>query len=716
EEEAIRQQFLAIADRLDAGNALFVAGSKVDGLRRAVDELDDSNPAIIEARVALGKELLRLGDGAGALARFQAALRVEQSMWNAATARGVVDARSNLQAARLKQLLFRLVIASMRMGEESNCVARHQAGSCILPITGDGVHADKTGARTAMSYALQYLQIDPSSLKARWFLNLAAMQAGVYPDDVPAAYLIPPQRFASRADVGRFRDVAPELGINTFDQAGGSITGDLDGDGLIDIVTSTMDPRGPLSYFHNNGDGTFENRTAAAHLTSQLGGLNLTQTDFDNDGRLDILVLRGGWLMAEGRIRNSLLHNNGDGTFTDVTLSAGLAEPALPTQAGAWADYDGDGDLDLFIGNEGQRTDDGTSEIYADNLFRNNGDGTFTDVAAAAGVTNDRYAKGVAWGDYDGDGDPDLYVSNIGLNRFYRNNGDGTFTDVAPQLGVTRPAGRSFATWFFDFDNDGDLDLFVTAYLAQVEDIAADTLGLARGSELWPRLYRNDGDRFSDVTVDAGLDHPSLPMGANFGDINEDGFVDIYLGTGAPAYEALMPNIMYLNRGDSTFTDVTFSGGFGHLQKGHGISFADLDNDGDNDISLQAGGMFPGDRFSNALFVNPGHGHHFLSVQAVGRRSNRAAIGTRLHVRVTTAGGTRSIYRWVTSGGSFGSSSLEQSIGLGDATGIETLEVMWPATGRTQTFHDVPLDAFIRVLEDEEMFERVTKPRLALHR
>ena len=149
--------------------------------------------------------------------------------------------------------------------------------------------------------------------------------------------------------------------------------------------------------------------------------------------------------MEQGHIRNSLLHNNGDGTFTDVTAAAGLAEPALPTQTGVWADYDLDGDLDLYVGNEGKRSQE-ESVLYADNLFRNNGDGTFTDVAVEAGVTNDRYTKGAVWGDYDGDGDPDLYVSNIGLNRLYRNNGDGTFTDVAPALGVTRPAGRSFAT------------------------------------------------------------------------------------------------------------------------------------------------------------------------------------------------------------------------------------------------------------------------------
>jgi hypothetical protein len=561
-----------------------------------------------------------------------------------------------------------------------------------------------------MGYARAYLEAAPDDLKGVWFLNLAAMQAGVYPGGVPERWRIPPERFTSAEATAPFTDVAPALGLDTFDQAGGSIAEDFDGDGRIDLITSTMDPRGSLRYFRNVGDGTFEDRTTAAGLDAQLGGLNAVQTDYDNDGRPDVLVLRGGWLQGQGRIRNSLLRNLGDGTFADLTRAAGLAEPAYPTQTAAWADFDADGDLDLFVGNEGEDRPEG-AVLFPDNLFRNNGDGTFTDVATAAGVAGEGYAKGVAWGDYDGDGDPDLYVSNIGPNRLYRNNGDGTFTDVALQLGVVEPAGRSFATWFFDHDNDGDLDLFVTSYRAEVEDIAADILGRPTRPDLWPILYRNDAGSFTDVTAAAGLGHPSLPMGASFGDLDEDGFLDIYLGTGAPAYEALMPNLMYRNQGDGTFVDVTFAAGLGHLQKGHGISFADFDGDGDADIHLQAGGFFPGDRFANALFENPGHGRRFLAVQAVGTRTNRAALGTRLHLRVASAAGERSLYRWVGSGGSFGASPFEQLFGLGDATGILVLEVQWPAGGGpAQRFTAVPLDAAVRVTEGEDELQVRQRP------
>ena len=697
-EDLVRAEFLAIAQNLEKRGARFIGGPRVGELRRRLGSAVPRSPQAIELRVHLGVELLRLGDSATALTELQKALRI-------------ADGQSILRPPLRQKLLLKLAVAGLRLGEQANCVERHSPLSCILPIAGPGVHTDPAGAQTAMDYARQYLSRDPGDLRAIWFLNLAAMQAGSHPAGVPEPFLIAPERFTPAIAFEPFRNIAHELGIATFDLAGGSIADDFDGDGLTDLLTSSMDPLASLTLLHNDGDGSFADWTRAAGLGSQLGGLNLIHADYDDDGLLDLFVLRGGWLKELGTIRNSLLRHNRDHTFTDVTRAAGLAEPAYPTQTGAWADYDGDGDLDLYIGNEGKDGERGMV-FFPNNLFRNEGDGTFADMAPQAGVTNERYAKGVAWGDYDSDGDPDLYVSNIGPNRLYRNEGDGTFADMAPQLGVTEPGGRSFATWFFDYDNDGDLDLFVVSYLAKVEDIAADLMGRRSKPEHWPRLYRNDGGRFVDVTAAAGLDRPSLPMGANFGDIDEDGFLDIYLGTGAPAFEALMPNIMYRNNADGTFTDITFSGGFGHLQKGHGISFADFDCDGDADLALQAGGFYPGDRFANALFENPGHGRRFVSVKAVGRRSNRAAVGTRIHVRTAGPKGERSFYRWVGMGSSFGGSPLEQSIGLGLASTILYLELDWPSSGVRQRFTEVPLDAFVRAVEGEAVLEIVERPRL----
>ncbi|MFQ5495539.1 MAG: CRTAC1 family protein, partial [Phycisphaerae bacterium] len=342
------------------------------------------------------------------------------------------------------------------------------------------------------------------------------------------------------------------------------------------------------------------------------------------------------------------------------------------------------------------------------------GDGTFTDIADTAGVTNDRYAKGVAAGDYDNDGDMDLYVSNHGENRLYRNNGDGTFTDVAAELKVTEPRQRSFASWFFDYDNDGRLDLFVGGYQATVADLAADYLGKPhRGVS--PCLYHNKGGRFENVAKPMGLDHPYLPMGANFGDLDNDGYLDIYLATGDPGYQTLTPNVMLRNDGGRRFQDVTTAGGFGHLQKGHGVAFADLDNDGDQDIYHQLGGFYPGDRFHNALFLNPGNDNRFLFIELIGTVTNRRAVGVRVKVVVETPDGVTAIHRAVGAVSSFGGSPARQEIGLGRATAIRQVEIWWPVSATRQVFTKVPLDAMIRVTEGRSKFQRVELRRVKLN-
>ena len=376
-----------------------------------------------------------------------------------------------------------------------------------------------------------------------------------------------------------------------------------------------------------------------------------------------------------------------------MTFAAGLGELHYPTQAAGWADYDLDGDLDLFVGNE-------HGELQAPSqLFRNNGDGTFVDVAVEAGVANLRFAKAVSWGDYDGDRYPDLFISNMsqgsaerGTNRLYRNNGDGTFSDVAPQLGLTEPVA-SFPAWFWDYDNDGHLDLYVSSYGGlgvppQVAVVAAGYLGWGHPGEK-ARLYRGDGrGGFTDVAAGAGLQRATLPMGGNFGDIDQDGYLDLYLGTGYPLYEGLMPNVMYLNRA-GRFEDVTFSAGFGHLQKGHGIAFADVSGDGYPEVIAQMGGMYRGDAFANALFENPGFSGRSLVFELRGSRTNRAGVGVRLTVEVLAGGGRRRVHREVGSGGSFGANPLQRyRVGLGelDSGGIEQIEVYWPASDRRMIF------------------------------
>ena len=609
-----------------------------------------------------------------------------------------------------------LAVAYMKQGELRNCVSPEGRLVCALPLDPAYSHEEESSAVMAIETLESLLVHAPESVRYRWLLNVAHMALGTYPDGIPREYLVSPDVFAPEYELERFEEVAADIGIYGVDLAGGSIVEDFDNDGLLDIMTSTWDPAGSLKYYRNEGDGRFSERTEAAGLGGQLGGLNIVQADYDNDGWTDALVMRGGWLLSRGQTRMSLLRNNGDGTFADVTREAGLALPAYPSQSAAWADYDNDGDLDLFSCSESmpEAPEAGAAIIFPSRLFRNDGDGAFTDVASAAGVSNMRYCKGSAWGDYDNDGDPDLYVSNYaGENRLYRNNGDGTLTDAAPELGLTEPL-ESFPTWFWDYDNDGWLDIFVAGYASDIELVAKDYMGLPNDGAR-ARLYRNDGaGGFEDVTEQVGLYRVSQTMGANFGDMDNDGFPDIYLGTGFPAFDALAPNVAYRNNGGRSFSDVTFSAGLGHIQKGHGIAFGDLDRDGDQDIFMQVGGFYPSDGFLNALYVNPGNGSRWLSARLVGVESNRSAIGARIRVTVLEGGARRDIHAVVGSGGSFGASSLEQEIGLGSANAVESLEVYWPTSGARQIFEDVRLNSALEIREDADDYVIRDLPRIEL--
>ncbi len=617
------------------------------------------------------------------------------------------QAENQINRQQVAEITFRLGMSYLRMGETENCCNRFTPESCIMPIRGGGIHTIPDGSRNAIAQFEKVIRMlppnDDISVSARWLMNVAYMTLGEYPDGVPSDYRVPPERLKSSADFPRLPNVAAELGVDRFNCAGGAIVDDFTGDGVLDILASTMEPRGALAFYTRGPDGKYVDRSAEIGLDGIIGGLNIVPADYDNDGDLDFIVMRGGWMGKFGAQPKSLVRNNGNGTFTDVTFDAGLDNATYPSQTAGWADYDGDGDLDLYIGNEAQEEIAAPSQLY-----QNQGDGTFTEIAARAGVMNERMAKGVSWGDYDNDGDPDLYVSNYGgENRLYDNRGDGTFVDVAPALGVTRPI-RSFPAWFWDFDNDGSLDLFVSSYDGRTPQVARYYLGMKPTDE--PScLYRGDGKGgFADVTREAGLSMPLLTMGSNFGDLDGDGFLDMYLGTGDPDYASLMPNLMFINRGGRRFVDVTMAAGMGIVQKGHGVAFADLDDDGDVDVFEQMGGANTGDRYRNALFLNPGFGNHHVTVQCVGTRSNRSAIGARIRVDAGGPGGRRTIYRHVNCGGSFGGNPLRQMIGVGKAEKILLVEVYWPASGTTQRFENVPLDGFLRVTEGRANAEEIT--------
>jgi hypothetical protein len=638
-------------------------------------------------REALGRELLNAGEPQESLVEFNRALQLARQA-------------PGLPSRALSDLELLVALAHLRRGELDNCVAFHGPESCLLPIRPAAVHKNQEGSRAAVAQLTDILSRRSDSLNAPWLLNIAYMTLGEYPDKVPRRWLIPPSVFASDCSFPPFPNIAGDVGLALDGLAGGTVTDDFDNDGDLDLMVSEWGLRDQMRFYINNADGTFSERTEAAGLTGLVGGLNMVQADYNNDGFVDVLVLRGAWMASGGRYPNSLLRNNGNGTFEDVTEQAGLLS-FRPTQTATWFDFDNDGQIDVFIGNESTGTN-----IHPCELYRNNGNGTFRECAAGAGVAVIGFVKAVTSGDYDNDGRPDLYLSVRGeTNILFHNEGPAAASNAWRFRNVTQTArvGEpifSFPAWFFDYDNDGWLDLFVSGYsIRDVSDFTADYLGIAHGAER-ARLFRNNRNGvFVDVSKSAGLDKLLHAMGSNFGDLDNDGFLDFYLGTGDPDLATIIPNRMFHNAAGRKFQDVTTAGGFGHLQKGHGVSFADLDNDGDQDIYESIGGAYSGDTFRNALFENPGTSNHWIGLKLEGVRSNRSAIGARIKLTVQTSAGERQIYKTVNSGGSFGANPLAQHIGLGGATNA-AVEIFWPASGKTQVFPNLAAGQWYHLRED----------------
>ncbi|PQJ35093.1 hypothetical protein BSZ35_11225 [Salinibacter sp. 10B] len=621
------------------------------------------------------------------------------------------------QVSQQSRPIFNLLgFAYLRLGEQQNCIKNHSAGSCILPIRGAGVHTDPEGSRNAIQIYRHIARRFPRDLQSRWLLNIAHMTLGQYPDGLSHPRLrIPGIGADDEGPINQFQDVAGPLGVNHNAIAGGVNVEDFNNDGFLDIFVTSYGLDDEPRFYVNDGEGGFEERTQEAGLKGLVAGLNTVHADYNNDGYEDIFVLRGAWLGEQGRRPNSLLRNDGDGTFTDVTYQAGL-DAYHPTQTAAWADVNGDGHIDLFVGNEsstaidpfsGDTTNTAVSP-HPSELYLNQGDGTFADTAAAANLNVTAYVKGSAWGDVNNDGWPDLYVSVLGgPNRLFVNQGPGpngvpTFKERGKEAGVREPI-FSFPVWFWDYNNDGHQDLFVSGfdmrYFNRVSHaVAAEFLG--ESSAETPRVYRNDGDgTFTEVSARLNLDKVLFTMGANYGDLDNDGYQDFYAGTGAPSFSSIVPNRMFHNQDGASFEEVSYDGGFAHIQKGHSVAFADFDRDGDQDIYSVMGGAIPGDSFQNVLFENPGHGHHSVTLDLKGTSANRSAIGARIAVTARRPDGTtRTIHRTVRTGGSFGAAPLQATIGLGDATQIDTLRVTWPTADRpTQTLTGLDADQAYRI-------------------
>ncbi|MEJ2112966.1 MAG: CRTAC1 family protein [Flavobacteriaceae bacterium] len=608
-----------------------------------------------------------------------------------------------------------LAIAYMRKAEQDNCIINHTNESCIIPISPKAQHVLREGSEKSIIILNDLLKQNPNDLECQYLLNIAHMTLGQYPGKVPQQFRLPESHFNNSAEFPRFTDIAMKLGVDDKNMAGGTCVDDFNSDGYLDIIVSSWGFEDQIKYFQNDRMGGFIDKTFDAGLKGVTGGLNLRHADYNNDGHLDFIILRGAWLSIDGSIPNSLMRNNGDGTFTDVTISSGTYS-LYPTQTAVWTDVNLDGWVDLFIANEWDPVNKSYNELYI-----NQADGTFKNMANELGITATGYFKGVASGDINNDLYPDIYLSNyMGLNTLYINNTKETekpsFKKAENKAGVSKPI-ESFPTWIFDYNNDGFEDIFVSSYSsAKILPSEMIIKNLKYNSiDNRPLLYKNNGDEtFTEVSLQTNLTEPIATMGCNFGDLDNDGFLDFYLATGDPSYFSIVPNRMFHNVNGEKFEDVTYSGGFGHIQKGHAIGFGDLDMDGDQDIYAVMGGALEGDTFGNLLFENPmGNKNNWINIVLEGKLSNRSAIGAKIKITVDNNGKERYIYHSVGTDSSFGGNSLMAEIGLGNATIIKEIEIKWPyKTKKESHFNNVEINQTIKIVEDRVGVQKLNLPKI----
>ena len=456
--------------------------------------------------------------------------------------------------------------------------------------------------------------------------------------------------------------------------------------------------------YHQNADGTFTDVTEKAGISGMpqnYYGMGVAVGDYDNDGFEDIYVTGYGG--------NTLYHNNGDGTFTDVTKKAGVAGGGWSASAGFF-DYDNDGKLDLFVTRYvdwsfktnrycGERRPGYRSYCHPDNydgvtdiIYHNNGDGTFTEVSAKAGVANPSgKGLGVSFADYDDDGFIDIFVANDSVQCFlYHNNGNGTFTEQGLLAGVGyNEDGKTFAgmgTDFSDFDNDGRPDIVVT-------DLSNERY----------MFFRNNGDgSFRDMTNKSGIGAATLSFSGwstHFFDYDNDGWKDLFVAQAhvMDTIEKTSPNLRYMQpplllRNESgRFVRVMAGEVFKQDWAGRGAAFGDIDNDGDIDVVVSNAGQK-----AYVLRNDGGNRNHWIGIDTVGKKSNRDGIGSR--VKVVSASGLTQYFTINTAVGYLSASDKRLIVGLGSDSVAKLIEIRWPS-GVVQKFENVKAGQMLKAIE-----------------
>jgi hypothetical protein len=588
----------------------------------------------------------------------------------------------------------------IKMGLYEQAIGELALAARDTDIRPDALHESTVACYRSGKYAqavqdgVRVLADSPDRLGTKWWVFLAAQKMGGYPAEVPqnARMELKAGRHPSSVE---FEDVAAIIGLDKTSAGRGTAIFDIDGDGYLDMVISSA--HGGCSVYHNNGDGTFTDITVGSGLDNCVNTFALAVGDYNNDGLDDLYITRLGFYMGE----SILMRNNGDGTFTDVTKEAGVGCWA-PTFTAQWVDYDCDGNLDLFLANNLGGLFD---RKVQNRLFHNNGDGTFTDVSDAAGLSSIHPTIGSAWGDYNNDGYPDVFIScGVGRGQLFRNNGDGTFTEVSSEAGIDDIRFGSVAYWV-DYDNDGWLDLVQYVWSPENDVISTYINGVGPEEGRPMRIYHNNRNgTFTIKNRELGINGCFGTMSGNAGDFNNDGRIDFLLGNGDPHMDRTEPPIILEDDGTGHYNNVTFAAGLPYTGKGHGSNMADLAGDGRMCLIVASGGAYPADLLTTSVFRPKKLPGNYLNVRLVGSTSNRNAVGARIKL---VAGG-REQHRLVSGGSGFGYLPYEQHFGLGKLEAVDFIEIVWPS-GLKQRVDGIPYNDTIRIHEGKSAWERVYK-------